>query len=110
MQLYVRERVEAEVANVVQGAPAVAAWVTLDALPLLVLSVHLAPGREGARTRLAQMKQIKKYVDAELAGRRTSGAAAVGVLLLGDLNVRSEEFVTLTDTGEWRDAYYDGKS
>ena len=90
VQLYVRERVEAEVAEVVQGAPAVAAWVTLDTSTLLVLSVHLAPGREGARTRLAQMKKIKKYVDAQLA-RRTSGAAAVGVLLLGDLNVRSEE-------------------
>ena len=34
----------------------------------------------------------------------------MGVLLLGDLNVRSEEFVTLTDTGVWQDAYYDGKS
>ena len=60
VQLYVRERVEAEVAEVVQGAPAVAAWVTLDTSTLLVLSVHLAPGREGARTRLAQMKKIKK--------------------------------------------------
>ena len=66
VQLYVRHGVRAHETNQVKGAPAVAAWLTIDTSQLLVVSVHLAPGRDGVKTRASQMSVIVNFVDREL--------------------------------------------
>ena len=117
VQLYVRLGVEAEPGRKVAGCSAVAAWVKFDATRLLVVSVHLAPHAEGAMTRLRQMASVSKFVSGELEKCRVtaglgSGTEAdeVGVLVLGDMNVRSDEVPEMLETGDWCEAKYYGKS
>ena len=61
VQLYVRVRVEAQAAcPAIANVPAVAAWVTLDTAKVLVVSVHLAAGREKSKVRARQMRDLTK--------------------------------------------------
>ena len=81
VQLYVRQRVEAQFASTVAGAPAVAAWLTFDTAQVLVVSAHLAAGAAFAKERARQMRAISKYVDAQVVERSVVCSGAVGVVV-----------------------------
>ena len=111
VQLYVRVRVEAQaVCPAIANAPAVAAWVTLGSARVLVVSVHLASGRQKSKVRTRQMQVVTKYVDEHLANADAAKSGAVGAIVLGDMNVRGDEVPNLLELGGWREAVYHGRS
>ena len=92
-----------------RGVPAVAAGVEVGAQTVVVVAAHLAANTRGALEGAQEGPEERRRQLCAI-GDAVASSVQAPVLLLGDLNVRSDEGAELLEAGEWRDAAYHGKS
>ena len=109
VHLYVKQNIECEdLGQIVEGVPAVIAKFFVGQQQLCVVAVHLPANRKGDLPEQLEGPAGRRHALCGIA--RYLQDVEGPVVLLGDLNVRSEEVSDLLELAAWRDVWYAQKS